>query len=294
MTSAAVSAAVQIDRLTKTFGSNCCALRAVSLSVVPGEMVALLGASGSGKSTLLRHVAGLHRGDAASGAIQVFGRPVQSGGRLAPDVRAVRRQIGVVFQQFNLVDRSQVVTNVLAGLLHAVPGWRSLLGLFTAEERRQALAALDQVGIAEHAYKRASQLSGGQQQRAAIARALVQGARLLLADEPIASLDPESARRVMETLAQINQQHGVTVVVSLHQVDYALKFCPRTVALRAGEVVYDGPSAVLTAERLRELYGTQADLVIGTPEAQPARGAAQAAADPGAEPQPMSALAQAA
>lgn len=256
-------AAVQIDRLNKSFGAQCRALREVALAVGRGEMVALLGASGSGKSTLLRHIAGLHRADADSGQVTVFDRRIQAGGRLARDVRAARGRIGVVFQQFNLVQRSSVLTNVLAGRLHAMPGWRALLGIFTAAERRAALAALDQVGIAEQAYKRASQLSGGQQQRAAIARALVQQAHLILADEPIASLDPESARRVMETLAWINRERGVTVLVSLHQVDYALKYCPRTVALRAGEVVFDGPTAALSAQRLRELYGTQAELVIG-------------------------------
>jgi phosphonate transport system ATP-binding protein len=172
---ATVSAAVQIRDLSKTFGA-CRAVDAVSLSVQPGEMVALLGASGSGKSTLLRHIAGLHRADRGSGEIAVFGGAVQSDGRLAKDVRAVRSQIGVVFQQFNLVERSTVLLNVLAGLLHQMPGWRSMLQHFTPEERKRALRALDQVGIAEHAYKRASQLSGGQQQRAAIARALVQGA----------------------------------------------------------------------------------------------------------------------
>lgn len=262
--------AVRIDRLSKTFGT-CRALSQLSLQVMPGEMVALLGASGSGKSTLLRHVAGLHRADAGSGGVAVFGDAVQQDGRLARGVRQVRSRIGVVFQQFNLVDRSTVLTNVLAGQLHRVPAWRGLLHLFTADERRAALRALDQVGIADHAYKRASQLSGGQQQRAAIARALVQGAQLILADEPIASLDPESARRVMELLAQINREHGTTVVVSLHQVDYALRYCPRTVALRDGRVVFDGASSALTNERLRELYGTDSDLVlIDRPDVRPA------------------------
>jgi phosphonate transport system ATP-binding protein len=259
---ATMATAVQIRELSKTFGAAR-AVDKVSLSVQAGEMVALLGASGSGKSTLLRHIAGLHRADAGSGEIAVFSQAVQANGRLSKDVRAVRSQIGVVFQQFNLVDRSSVLINVLAGLLHQVPGWRSMLQHFTPEERKRALRALDQVGIAEHAYKRASQLSGGQQQRAAIARALVQGARLLLADEPIASLDPESARRVMELLAAINRDHGVTVIVSLHQVDFALKYCPRTVALRAGKVIYDGASVALTSSRLRELYGTDSDLVVG-------------------------------
>jgi phosphonate transport system ATP-binding protein len=273
-----VTAAIHIDKLRKTFGT-CRALDDVSLSVQSGEMVALLGASGSGKSTLLRHVAGLHRADAGSGAIAVHGQRVQSDGRLDPNVRAVRRQIGVVFQQFNLVERSSVLVNVLAGLLHSIPSWRSHLQVFRQDERRRALRALDQVGIAEHAYKRASHLSGGQQQRAAIARALVQGARVLLADEPIASLDPESARRVMELLAAINRDHGVTVIVSLHQVDFALRYCPRTVALRSGRVIYDGPSETLTSVRLRELYGTDSDLVVGhvNDRPQPAAGAHSAA-----------------
>lgn len=255
--------AILIEDLSKTFGRQCRALRSVSLTIAEGEMVALLGASGSGKSTLLRHVSGLHLGDAPSGVVRVLGREVQRNGRLGRDVRTTRSQVGLVFQQFNLVQRSTVLTNALAGLLHRTPAWRSMLHWFTEADRRTALAALDQVGILEHAYKRASQLSGGQQQRAAIARALVQGARLILADEPIASLDPESARRVMDTLAAINREQNVTVVVSLHQVDYALKYCPRTVALRAGEVIYDGPSQALTEQRLRDLYGSEAELVVG-------------------------------
>jgi phosphonate transport system ATP-binding protein len=260
--------AVHVERLSKTFGQSR-ALREVSLAVQPGEMVALLGASGSGKSTLIRHIAGLYRADSSSGEISVLGKSVQAAGRLAAGVRGARSQIGVVFQQFNLVERSSVVLNVLAGLLHRVPGWRSLLQVFTPEERRAALRALEQVGILDHAYKRAAQLSGGQQQRAAIARALVQGARLILADEPIASLDPESARRVMDLLAGINREHGATVIVSLHQVDCALKYCPRTVALRDGRVVFDGPSVSLTRERLRDLYGTDTDLAPAHADEEP-------------------------
>ncbi len=257
-----MATAVHVEQLSKTFGAAR-ALAGVSLQVPAGQMVALLGASGSGKSTLLRHIAGLHRADAGSGPVRVFDRPVQTNGRLDRQIRTVRSEIGMVFQQFNLVERSSVLLNVLAGRLHGMPVWRSLLQLFTADDRKRALRALDQVGIAEHAHKRASQLSGGQQQRAAIARALVQGARLILADEPIASLDPESARRVMELLAAINREHGTTVIVSLHQVDYALKYCPRTVALRAGQVIFDGPSQLLTSDRLRDLYGTDTDLVVG-------------------------------
>jgi phosphonate transport system ATP-binding protein len=262
--------AVQVEGISKTYGARA-ALRTVSLAVEPGEMVALLGASGSGKSTLLRLIAGLHGADAGSGAVRVLGSLVQDGGRLAADVRHARSRIGFVFQQFNLVGRSSVLANVLCGTLHRTPLARSLLGLFRRADRAAAFEALRSVGIADQAHMRASQLSGGQQQRAAIARALVQRARVILADEPIASLDPESSRRVMELLAQINHEQRVTVIVSLHQVEYALRYCARTVALRTGEVVYDGPSVSLTPERLRALYGADTDLILGRdPEASPA------------------------
>src|ERR1700716_2601915 len=144
-----------------------------------------------------------------------------------------------------------------------MPLWRGCLQYFTQQEKALGLDALARVGIAHHAYKRASALSGGQQQRAAIARSIVQKARIVLADEPIASLDPESARRVMQTLADVNREDGTTVIVSLHQVDVALRFCPRTVALNKGRVVYDGPSGALTEQMLRELYGTEAEDILG-------------------------------
>jgi phosphonate transport system ATP-binding protein len=253
-------AAIGIERLTKSFGASTRALDGVSLRIAPGEMVALIGASGSGKSTLLRHVAGLVAADRDSGEIRVDGARVQAGGRIAPDIRAIRGKIGFVFQQFNLVARLSVLTNVLAGRLSRMPMRRSLLRLFTRDERRAAVRALARVGIAERAHQRASTLSGGQQQRAAIARALVQEAKIILADEPIASLDPESARRVMELLAQINREDGITVVVSLHQVGFALRYCHRVVALDRGRIVYDGPAAALSAERLRSIYGGDSDL----------------------------------
>jgi len=167
-----------------------------------------------------------------------------------------------VFQQFNLVDRLPVQVNVLVGLLHRMPLWRGLLRWFTEQERAQAIEALQRVGIAECHAQRASTLSGGQQQRAAIARTLVQGAKVVLADEPIASLDPESSRKVMEILARINREDRCTVIVSLHQVDMALKYCPRVVALNQGCVVYDGPASALTPDLLRELYGVQADEIL--------------------------------
>ena len=149
------------------------------------------------------------------------------------------------------------MTNVLAGALHRMPAWRWLTGRFPKHELATAWAALKHVGIEGCAWQRASTLSGGQQQRAAISRAMVQGAEILLADEPIASLDPESSRTVMALLADVNRSRGLTVLVSLHQVEYARAFCPRTIALRDGQVVYDGPTDQLTPQRLRELYGSQ-------------------------------------
>jgi phosphonate transport system ATP-binding protein len=254
--------AVSVNRLSKSFGRSRRALRDVTLDIRAGEMVALIGASGSGKSTLLRHLAGLALADKESGTVLVNGTCIQHGGRAMPHIRRARRDIGFVFQQFNLVERLPVLTNVLIGGLGRVPLWRSLFRRFTVEERAAALEALQRVGIADRAAQRASTLSGGQQQRAAIARALVQKARVILADEPIASLDPESSRRVMEILAQINRDDRKTIIVSLHQVGYARSYCPRTVALKDGVVVYDGASAALTPALLRELYGSEADILV--------------------------------
>ena len=253
--------AVTVEKLSKRFGRKQ-ALNDVSLSIEPGEIVALIGASGSGKSTLIRHMAGLERGSGAVCCVDIAGRRLQEAGRLSRNARAIRRDVGVVFQQFNLVGRLPVMTNVLIGLLGRIPGWRGTLGWFSAEEKRRAMAALARGGIAETARQRSSTLSGGQQQRAAIARALVQGAKLLLADEPIASLDPASAKRVMETLVEINARDGITVVVSLHQVEYARRYCPRTVALRDGVIAYDGPSSALTPAFLRDLYGEASEELI--------------------------------
>lgn len=249
---------IQIARLSKSFRQGQRALHDVDLAIRRGEMVALIGASGSGKSTLLRHIAGLIAADRGTeSCVKVNEHTVQARGLLDSDVRAARARIGFVFQQFNLVGRMSVMSNVLAGALHRTPLWRSLTRAFSPQDRALAFEALRRVGIAECAYQRASTLSGGQQQRAAISRALVQQAEVILADEPIASLDPTSAQRVMDLLATINRESSVTVVVSLHQVDYALRYCPRTVALRAGHVVFDGPSTALTPEKLRSLYGAQ-------------------------------------
>lgn len=258
-----MSHALRIRHLSKRFPGGKLALDDINLDIHAGEMVALIGASGSGKSTLLRHVAGLIAADCTPGSvIEIAGQCVQRDGRIQKDVRRIRSQVGFVFQQFNLVDRLPVLVNVLVGRLHGMPWWRAWTRWFNAQERQQALEALGRVGIAECHAQRASTLSGGQQQRAAIARALVQGAKVVLADEPIASLDPESCRKVMEILTRINREDACTVVVSLHQVDVAMRYCPRTIALNQGRVVYDGPSSALTPALLRSLYGMQADEIL--------------------------------
>src|SRR5262249_16026330 len=229
-----------------------------------GEMVGLIGASGSGKSTLIRAIAGLTPIDQSgrssdANEILLFARPIQQRGRVARSANVLRARVGVVFQQFNLVPRLSVLTNVCLGLLGQLPLLRATLGRFAKRDKQRAMRALARVGIAEHALKRGCDLSGGQQQRAAIARTLTQGAEFILADEPIASLDPASARRVMDILADLNRNDDITVLVSLHQVEYALRYCPRTIALKDGRVAYDGPSSALTAELLTALYGAESE-----------------------------------
>jgi len=234
----------------------------VTFSVQPGERVALLGASGSGKSTLLRALCGLETLDSGPGRVEVHGQCLQQGGRLDPQVRRMRHGIGIIFQQFNLAGRLPLLTNVLTGVAADTPLWRSVTGRFRLEDQARALDVLQAVGLAEQAFQRSSTLSGGQQQRAAVARCLVQGARLLLADEPVASLDPESTRRVMDLLLELNQTRRMTLLISLHHVALARRYCQRVIALRQGELVFDGPTSALTPGFLRDLYGTAADELI--------------------------------
>lgn len=254
-----MSYALSIDGLTKSYGSVT-AVSGLNLRIAPGERVALIGASGSGKSTLIRLASGLLVGDC--GEVKVFGDAIQRNGALTKDARRIRRSIGLIFQKFNLVNRLSVMTNVLVGALGRISSLRGTLGLYAREDREAAYAALAQVGIEKHAFKRAEALSGGQQQRAAIARALVQRARIVLADEPIASLDPKSAKRVMDLLSELNRTQGITLLVSLHQVDYARAYFDRVVAMRAGEIVFDGPADRLTPSFLTELYGASAEELI--------------------------------
>ncbi|HFI6100896.1 phosphonate ABC transporter ATP-binding protein [Escherichia coli] len=221
---------IRVEKLAKTFNQHQ-ALHAVDLNIHHGEMVALLGPSGSGKSTLLRHLSGLITGDKSAGShIELLGRTVQREGRLARDIRKSRANTGYIFQQFNLVNRLSVLENVLIGALGSTPFWRTCFSWFTGEQKQRALQALTRVGMVHFAHQRVSTLSGGQQQRVAIARI------------------------VMDTLRDINQNDGITVVVTLHQVDYALRYCERIVALRQGHVFYDGSSQQFDNERFDHLY----------------------------------------
>ncbi|MFE4108609.1 phosphonate ABC transporter ATP-binding protein [Almyronema epifaneia] len=251
--------AVRVDRLSKSFRGQF-ALQDVSLTVGMGEMVALVGASGSGKSTLLRNLNGLQQAD--QGTVEIFGNPLQVGGKLHSKARRLRSQIGFIFQQFNLVNRLTVLENVLVGNLSQVSLWRSLVRGFSQSEKLRALSALERVGILNQAYKRAAALSGGQQQRVAIARCLMQGAQIILADEPIASLDPESARKVMELLTRLNQEQGITIITSLHQVQIVRHYFERTIALRDGSVRFDGHISDLNDQRLNEIYGAAAEELV--------------------------------
>jgi len=252
----AEQAVLSIRNVSRTFGARR-ALDDVSLDVQRGEMIALIGPSGSGKSTLLRSISGLQVIDPGAGVIEAFGAPVQSSGKVSSRVREARIRIGFIFQQFNLVGRLSLFTNVALGSLGRIPFLRGFLGAWPAETSAAVMAALARVGVAEYAAQRANTLSGGQQQRGAIARALVQRAKIILADEPVASLDPVSARRVMEILRDLNRTDGLTLVVTLHQVDYALRYCDRVVALKAGRIVYDGSAEGLDKDRLIDIYGPE-------------------------------------
>lgn len=250
--------AVSIKNIYKSFKANQPVLKDVSLSVNQGEMIGLIGASGSGKSTLIRLIAGFETIDKGDGRIQLFGTDCQHNGKQNGGIKSLRHDIGIIFQQFNLVGRLTLLMNVVVGRLGRVNWWRGTLGMFPEKDRLIALRALERVGIVDKAYQRASTLSGGQQQRAAIARALTQEAKLIMADEPIASLDPASAENVMTTLREINKQDGVTVIVSLHQIDHAFKHCDRIIALKDGVVIHDGGVNDITKEDLEELYGVDA------------------------------------
>nr|WP_300314380.1 phosphonate ABC transporter ATP-binding protein [Halomonas sp.] len=250
---APVTPAIRVEKLQKSFGQRQ-VLDDISFLVYPGQMVALIGPSGSGKSTLLRHLVGLTCASRGGSLVALLGREIQKAGRMRRARRQERCRTGYIFQQFNLVGRLSVLTNVLAGNLGRMPRGRALLGRFNQEEKARALRCLARVGLEELADQRANTLSGGQQQRVAIARVLMQDADVILADEPIASLDPRSAREVMEILKRIHAEDGRTVVVTLHQVDVARRYCQRAIALKDGRMYFDDAIAELTDERLQALY----------------------------------------
>ncbi len=246
---AAPSMVLSIRDLSKRYNTTE-ALRGLSLDVAAGEFVVLLGPSGAGKSTVFRCVTGLTR--PSSGLIDVHDHPMHQLSGQA--LRLARRDIGLIFQQFNLVGRLSALDNVLAGRLGYVAAWRVALRRFPRSDRQAALANLDRVGLLQQAYQRADSLSGGQQQRVAIARVLTQQSKLLLADEPVSSLDPEAANITLRLLRQLCREQGIGVLCSLHQVELARQFADRIVGMRAGKVVLDGPPKRFSPNELGALY----------------------------------------
>ena len=227
------------------------AVDSITAEIAEGEMLGVIGRSGAGKSTLLRMINRLT--DPSEGTIEFGGRDVSK--LRGAELRAWRADCAMIFQQFNLVARVDVLTTVLLGRLNSRPTMMSLLNIFSHEERVDAIRALDRLDIAQTALQRAGTLSGGQQQRVAIARALMQSPKLILADEPIASLDPRNAQIVMDSLHSINQQQGITVIVNLHTLDTARAYCKRIIGMAAGRVVFDGTPDELTEAAAREIYG---------------------------------------
>jgi phosphonate transport system ATP-binding protein len=242
---------IRLYGLSVRYPNGTVGLRDVSVDIAPGELVAVVGLSGSGKSTLIRTINGLV--PVTSGTVEVGGRRVD--GASSRMLRALRGDIGMVFQSFNLAGRTTVLNNVLVGRLAHTPLWRTLLGAYRESDRAIAFEALDRVGILAKVWERASALSGGQQQRVAIARALAQQPRIVLADEPVASLDPPTARGVMEDLRRINQDLGITVLVNLHLLDLAREYGTRMIGMRAGEIVYDGSAAAASDADFEQIYG---------------------------------------
>ena len=245
-----LAAPVRFDHVTRDFGGGVLGLDDVTMDFASGAITVLLGLSGSGKSTMLRHINGLQRANA--GTVNVLGNDVSSlsGRRL----RALRRDIGVIFQSFNLIGPMSVLENVCTGRLGSLRGPRLSLMMYPKDVRAEAMAKLERVGLADRAHQRADTLSGGQQQRVAIARALMQHPRILLADEPVASLDPVSAHEVMSLLKEIAQEQGLTVISSLHQVQLAIDFADRIVGLRSGRIVLNQSTRGMDAVQASRIY----------------------------------------
>jgi phosphonate transport system ATP-binding protein len=248
---------LEVKNLTKIYEGDVKALDNVSFTVQPGEFLAVIGLSGSGKSTLLRCINRLI--EPTEGQILWNGVDITAANQ--SEMRLIRRKIGMVFQHFNLVTRSQVITNVLAGRLGYVNPALSIFNRFPKDDIQGALNQLDRVGIRNQAYKRADELSGGQQQRVGIARAMMQEPEMILADEPVASLDPVLAHTIMQYLEQINQEDGVMVLCSLHFLDLVHRYADRAIALNEGVMMFDGPPEAIDDEKFKEIYGKEAERV---------------------------------
>ncbi|NIM95699.1 MAG: phosphonate ABC transporter ATP-binding protein [Anaerolineales bacterium] len=253
---------LEIRNLTKIYDDGTVALKNISFDVPDGEFLIVIGLSGSGKSTLLRCINRLI--DPTEGEILWDG--VDLALLKGEELRKTRRYIGMIFQHFNLVRRSSVITNVLSGRLGYTPTWSSLMGRFSSDDREKALAALERLGIADQAAKRADELSGGQQQRVGVARALMQEPKMILADEPVASLDPVLAHSIMQYLELLNREDNITLICSLHYLDLVQRYASRVIGLRDGEIVYRGSREdirSMTDEEFKEIYGEEAERVGG-------------------------------
>ena len=244
---------IVFDHVSKTYPNGYQALKDINLTIEQGEFVAIIGLSGAGKSTLIRTINRMH--DITDGTLTVDGVNVMElkGARL----RQFRRNIGMIFQSFNLVTRTTVIKNVLTSRVPELPFWRALLGAYPKKDKLEALEALDKVDILDKAFVRADQLSGGQQQRVALARTLAQNPKIILADEPVASLDPVTAKQVMDDFRRINREMNISVLINIHHVDLALQYADRVIGIKAGEVVYDGPASEVNEAVLAEVYGGQ-------------------------------------
>lgn len=242
---------IKFENVNKVYGNGTHALKDVNLEIEQGEFVAVIGLSGAGKSTLIRAVNKMI--DINSGKLTVNDIDVSS--LKGKELRKFRRKIGMVFQSFNLVNRTSVLNNVLSARVPDMSLFRTLFGLFSKEDKTQALEALDKVGILDKAYIRADQLSGGQMQRVALARTLAQNPEIILADEPVASLDPVMADVVMEDFKRINKEMNITIVINIHHVDLALQYADRVIGIRAGEIVFDGKTKDIDRDKLKFIYG---------------------------------------
>ncbi|CUN91075.1 phosphonate ABC transporter ATP-binding protein [Clostridium sp. NSJ-49] len=244
---------IKFDKVNKFYPNGLHALKNISLEINQGEFVAIIGLSGAGKSTLLRTINRMH--DISEGSLTVNGQEVND--LKGKELRKFRRKVGMVFQSFNLVTRTTVINNVLTSRVPDMPLWKSIIGLYSKEDKVIALEALDKVGILDKSYVRADQLSGGQQQRVALARTLAQKPEIILADEPVAALDPITATQVMDDFKKINKELNMSVLINIHHVDLALKYADRVIGIKAGEIVYDGPAKDVDSEILKQIYGRE-------------------------------------